>query len=66
MTADDDGKRTPLFSEHVAAGGRMVPFAGFVLPVQYTSVVAEHTAVRTAAGLFGVNGHPGLRYSHHR
>jgi aminomethyltransferase len=55
MTADDDGKRTPLYSEHVAAGGRMVPFGGFVLPVQYTSVVAEHTAVRTAAGLFDVS-----------
>ena len=48
-------KRTALFDEHLAAGGRMVEFAGFELPVQYTSLVEEHTAVRTHAGLFDVS-----------
>ena len=40
-------RRTALYDEHVAAGGRMVEFAGFELPVQYTSLAEEHTAVRT-------------------
>jgi aminomethyltransferase len=49
-------RRTPLFDEHVRAGGKMVPFAGFMLPVQYgTGLVEEHKAVRNAAGLFDVS-----------
>jgi len=48
-------KRTPLFDEHVAAGGKMVSFGGFEMPVQYTSILKEHTAVRTRAGLFDVS-----------
>lgn len=48
-------KHTALFDEHVAAGGRMVEFAGFELPVQYSSLAEEHTAVRTVAGLFDVS-----------
>ena len=49
-------KRTPLYEEHVAAGARMVEFAGWQMPVQYASgVLAEHEAVRTAAGLFDVS-----------
>ncbi len=48
-------RRTALYDEHVAAGGRMVEFAGFELPVQYSSLVEEHTAVRTRAGLFDVS-----------
>jgi len=55
MSEHAEGKHTPLYSEHVAAGGRMVAFAGYVLPVQYTSLAAEHKAVRTAAGLFDVS-----------
>ena len=47
--------KTPLFEEHLAAGGRMVEFAGFELPVQYTSLTEEHHAVRTRAGLFDVS-----------
>ena len=47
--------RTALYDEHVAAGGRMVEFAGFELPVQYSSLTEEHTAVRTKAGLFDVS-----------
>lgn len=48
-------RRTPLYDIHVARGARIVPFAGYELPVQYAGVVAEHTAVRTAAGLFDVS-----------
>lgn len=44
--------KTPLYSRHEALGGKIVPFAGYLLPVQYpTGVIAEHMAVRTAAGL---------------
>lgn len=39
--------KTPLYQKHVLHGGRMVPFAGYWLPVQYEGVVAEHMAVRT-------------------
>ena len=49
-------RKTPLYDRHVALGGKMVPFAGYVLPVQYPAgVIAEHMAVRTAAGLFDVS-----------
>ena len=48
-------KKTPLYDCHVAAGGKIVPFAGWLLPVQYSGVVAEHMAVRTACGLFDVS-----------
>jgi aminomethyltransferase len=47
--------RTPLYDWHVARGGRMVEFGGWMLPVQYAGIVAEHTAVRTAAGLFDIS-----------
>ena len=49
-------KRTPLYDEHVRLDARMVPFAGFAMPVQYpTGIVAEHRAVREKAGLFDVS-----------
>lgn len=49
-------KKTPLYEEHVASGGKIVPFAGYLLPVQYqTGVIAEHNAVRTKCGLFDVS-----------
>ncbi len=48
-------KRTPLYEDHLAAGGKMVDFAGWQLPVQYHSIVAEHRAVRESAGLFDVS-----------
>lgn len=49
-------KQTPLNDEHVALGGKMVPFAGYSMPVQYPSgITAEHRAVREAAGLFDVS-----------
>ena len=47
--------KTPLYDAHVKAGGRMVPFAGYLLPVQYEGVIAEHLAVRQKAGLFDVS-----------
>ena len=49
-------KRTPLYQEHVAAGAKIVPFAGYEMPVQYKSgIIAEHQAVRQRAGLFDVS-----------
>ena len=49
-------QRTPLYDTHVALGGRMVEFAGYELPVQYpTGPIAEHNAVRNAAGLFDID-----------
>lgn len=48
--------RTPLHAEHVALGARMVPFAGFEMPIHYPlGITAEHRAVREAAGLFDVS-----------
>ena len=48
--------KTPLYDCHVACGGKIVPFAGYLLPVQYpTGVIAEHMAVRSQAGLFDVS-----------
>ncbi|HSJ10998.1 MAG TPA: glycine cleavage system aminomethyltransferase GcvT [Longimicrobiales bacterium] len=49
-------KRTPLFEEHQKLGGKIVPFAGYEMPVQYPAgIIAEHNAVRRAAGLFDVS-----------
>lgn len=48
-------RRTPLYEVHVAAGARMVPFAGFEMPVQYVGVKPEHFQVRKAVGLFDVS-----------
>ena len=47
--------RTPLYERHVALGARMVPFAGWEMPVQYEGVIQEHRAVRTDAGVFDVS-----------
>ena len=47
--------KSPLYDAHVKAGGRIVPFAGYLLPVQYEGVIAEHMAVRTECGLFDVS-----------
>jgi aminomethyltransferase len=47
--------RTPLFETHVKAGGRIVEFAGWEMPVQYAGILEEHEAVRTRAGLFDVS-----------
>ena len=48
-------KRTPLYDRHVAAGARLVPFAGWEMPVQYTGIREEHVTVRTGVGMFDVS-----------
>lgn len=47
--------KTPLYDAHVALGARMVPFAGYLMPVQYDGILAEHAHCRAAAGLFDVS-----------
>jgi aminomethyltransferase len=48
-------RRTPLYDRHVAAGARLVPFAGWEMPVSYSGVIPEHRAVRAHAGVFDVS-----------
>jgi glycine cleavage system T protein (aminomethyltransferase) len=48
-------RRTPLYERHAALGARIVPFAGWEMPVQYTSIADEHRAVRNDAGVFDVS-----------
>ncbi len=48
-------RRTPLYDRHVALGARLVPFAGWEMPVQYEGVIPEHVAVRTGWGVFDVS-----------
>jgi aminomethyltransferase len=48
-------RRTPLYDNHVAAGAKLVPFAGWEMPVQYEGIKPEHIAVRTAVGMFDVS-----------
>ena len=65
-------KRTPFYPFHVAAGAKIIEFAGYDMPVRYTGDVREHQLVRTAAGLFDishmgeffVSGHAAERYLH--
>jgi aminomethyltransferase len=52
---DNSLKRTPLYSAHVEAGARMVPFGGWEMPVQYRGIIEEHRAVRAAVGCFDVS-----------
>mgnify|MGYP004704041965 CR=1 FL=1 len=51
----DSVRKTALYDEHVAAGGKIIDFAGWALPVQYEGIMEEHEAVRTAAGMFDVS-----------
>jgi aminomethyltransferase len=53
--AADTLRRTPLFDRHERAGARIVPFAGWEMPVQYEGIRQEHVAVRTSAGVFDVS-----------
>ena len=53
--SDEALRRTPLYDRHVALGARMVPFAGWEMPVQYEGVIAEHLAVRRDRGVFDVS-----------
>jgi aminomethyltransferase len=47
-------KKTPLYESHLSLGARMIDFGGWLMPVQYTSVIEEHHATRTQAGLFDI------------
>ena len=51
----DELKRTPLYERHRALGARLVPFAGWEMPVQYDGVIPEHLAVRGHVGIFDVS-----------
>ena len=53
--SETDLKKTPLYDVHVEAGARMVPFAGYSMPVQYSGASDEHLNVRSAVGLFDVS-----------
>jgi len=53
-------KKTPLYEEHVKLGGKIVDYAGWLLPVQYEGLIAEHNAVRSTAGLFDVSHMGGI------
>ena len=55
MSATTTLRRTPLYEEHLALGAKMVPFAGWEMPLQYEGIVAEHRAVRAAAGMFDLS-----------
>lgn len=48
-------RKTPLYDEHVRLGGKMVPFAGWLMPVQYASIVDEHQTVRNDVGMFDIS-----------
>ena len=55
MHSAENLKRTPLYASHIEAGGKMVPFGGWEMPVQYSGILAEHTAVRERVGLFDIS-----------
>ncbi len=50
-----DNKKTPLYQVHKRMGARLIPFGGWEMPVEYSGIAKEHTAVRTRAGLFDVS-----------
>ncbi len=52
---DEQLLRTPLYEEHLALGGKMVPFAGYEMPVQYSGIIEEHEATRMHVGIFDVS-----------
>ena len=55
MSVDTGLRRTPLYERHRALGAKMVPFAGWEMPIQYAGIVSEHRSVRGAAGLFDLS-----------
>jgi aminomethyltransferase len=55
MSVSTELRRTALYDEHVKLGGRLVPYAGFEMPVQYAGILKEHDAVRNRAGLFDLS-----------
>jgi aminomethyltransferase len=55
LVTQGEYNKTPLYDEHVRLGARMVSFAGWLMPVQYTSIVEEHQAVRNNVGIFDIS-----------
>jgi aminomethyltransferase len=53
--SDAGQKKTPLYDEHVRRGAKIIPFGGWMMPVQYTSIVEEHQAVRKNIGMFDIS-----------
>jgi aminomethyltransferase len=53
--SEAEPKKTPLYQEHVRLGAKMVPFAGWLMPIQYSSIVEEHQAVRNNVGIFDIS-----------
>jgi aminomethyltransferase len=52
---ETERKKTPLYDEHVKLGAKMVPFAGWLMPVQYASILEEHQTVRNNIGMFDIS-----------
>ncbi len=52
---DDTLKKTPLYNLHLRHGAKMVDFAGYRMPIQYTGIIEEHNAVRSGVGLFDLS-----------
>src|ERR1044072_406289 len=48
-------RKTPLYDEHARLGAKIIPFAGWLMPLQYTGIVAEHQAVRNNVGIFDIS-----------
>lgn len=61
MSVESELRRTPLYDLHLAAGAKMVEFGGWLMPVQYAGIIAEHKKVREAAGIFDLS-HMGRVY----
>ena len=59
-------KKTPLYEKHISYGGEVVDYAGWLLPVKYEGLAAEHNAVRNNAGLFDVSSSPKIKQMFHR
>src|SRR5687768_10656356 len=59
----DQISRTPLYDWHVAHNARMVEFGGWLMPVQYSSIVDEHHATRRATGLFDISHMGRLKFT---
>ena len=51
---EEEMKKTPLFNKHLELGARMVPFSGWEMPVQYTSIIGEHLHTRRKASIFDI------------
>ncbi|MCK4448374.1 MAG: glycine cleavage system aminomethyltransferase GcvT, partial [Candidatus Marinimicrobia bacterium] len=54
MGKENEVKKTPFYNKHVEFGAKIVPFAGFFMPVQYSGIIEEHRRVRETVGVFDV------------